>query len=69
MKKFLDTFYEMRTFIVLWLSQSFSALGSAMTSYALVIWAYNQNGSALETALLMVSVLSDVWVIPIIIIC
>ncbi len=43
------------TFLLLWLTQSFSGLGSAMTGYALVIWSYTQKGSALMTALLMVS--------------
>lgn len=65
---------EMYTFILLWATQSFSALGSAMTSYALVIWSYEKQGSALVTSLLMVSsyapyvilsvfagVLSDRW--------
>ena len=46
---------EMYTFILLWATQSFSALGSAMTSYALVIWSYEKQGSALVTSLLMVS--------------
>ena len=46
---------EMKTWLLLWSTQSFSGLGSAMTSYALVIWSYTQNGSALMTALLMVS--------------
>ena len=50
-----NTIQEMRTFLLLWLTQSFSGLGSAMTSYALVIWSYTQKGSALMTALLMVS--------------
>ncbi len=54
MKKFFNALYEMRTFLILWLSQSFSALGSSMTAYALVIWSYHQNGSALGTSLLMV---------------
>lgn len=45
----------MKTFLLLWVTQSFSGLGSAMTSYALVIWSYSQKGSALLTALLMVS--------------
>lgn len=54
MKKFFNTIFEMRVFLMLWLSQSFSALGSSMTAYALVIWSYQQNGSALGTALLMV---------------
>lgn len=41
-------------FFLLWLTQTFSSLGSAMTGYALVIWSYSQKGSALMTALLMV---------------
>lgn len=45
---------QLRTFLILWLSQAFSGLGSAMTSFALVIWAYNYQGRALDSALLMV---------------
>lgn len=45
----------MKSFLLLWITQSFSGLGSAMTGYALVIWSYSQKGSALMTALLMVS--------------
>lgn len=52
--KYKDALLEMRTFLLLWITQSFSGLGSAMTSYALVIWSYSQNGSALMTALLMI---------------
>lgn len=55
MKTKINTLKEMKTFLLLWLTQSFSGLGSAMTSYALVIWSYTQKGSALMTALLMVS--------------
>lgn len=55
MKNKINTLKEMKTFLLLWITQSFSGLGSAMTSYALVIWSYTQNGSALMTALLMVS--------------
>lgn len=51
----LKTLKEMKAFLLLWITQSFSGLGSAMTSYALVIWSYSQKGSALMTALLMVS--------------
>lgn len=39
-------------FLRLWSTQTFSALGSSMTSFALVILAYEQSGSALSTALL-----------------
>ena len=31
-------------FLRLWSTQTFSALGSSMTSFALVIWAYEQSG-------------------------
>lgn len=54
MKK-TDTVRDMRTFLILWAGQTFSALGSAMTAYALVIWSYQQEGSALVTALLTIS--------------
>lgn len=55
MKNFIKILREMRTFLLLWITQSFSSFGSAMTSYSLVIWSYTQKGSALMTALLMVS--------------
>lgn len=45
---------DLKTFLTLWITQTFSSLGSSMTSYALVIWSYTQHGSALATALLMV---------------
>lgn len=54
-RQFLTTLREMRTFLLLWLTQLLSGLGSAMTSYALVLWSYEQHGSALATAGLMVS--------------
>lgn len=45
---------ELRDFLLLWLTQSLSGLGSAMTSYALIVWSYQQEGSALSTALLSI---------------
>lgn len=45
---------KLRPFLVLWSTQSLSSLGSAMTSFALVIWSYGQSGSALSTALLTI---------------
>lgn len=45
---------KLRQYLLLWSTQSFSALGSGMTSYAFVLWLYLRNGSALETALLSV---------------
>ncbi len=45
---------ELRVFLILWITQSFSELGSAMTNFALVIWSYQQQGSALTTSLLVI---------------
>lgn len=51
----LNTFIkELHSFLLLWITQSFSSLGSSMTNFALVIWSYQQQGSALSTALLSV---------------
>ena len=54
--KFLKNYFpkELKQFYILWLTQALSALGSAMTSFALVIWSYEQSGQALMTALLSV---------------
>ncbi|MCM1055800.1 MAG: MFS transporter [Bacteroides sp.] len=49
-----NTLKELKTFIILWLTQSLSQLGSSMTGFALVIWLYQDSGSALTTALLAV---------------
>lgn len=45
---------ELKYFLILWLTQSFSALGSSMTNFALVLWLYGESGSTLSTALLSV---------------
>ncbi len=45
---------KLRPYLTLWATQSLSALGSGMTSYALVLWLYLKTGSALGTALLSV---------------
>lgn len=44
----------LKPFLVLWSTQALSGLGSAMTSFALIIWSYEQRGSALSTALLSI---------------
>lgn len=54
MKNSIKTWREMNPFLLLWSTQSLSGLGSAMTSYALVVWSYSQKGSALLTAFLMI---------------
>ncbi len=51
---FRETLWDLRGFLPLWGTQALSGLGSAMTSFALVIWSYRQAGSALTTALLTV---------------
>ena len=45
---------DLRNCLIFWLTQSFSSLGSAMTSFALIVWSYQQEGSALSTAMLSV---------------
>ncbi len=45
---------SLKTYILLWSTQSLSALGSGLTGYSLVLWLYTQSGSALKTALLSV---------------
>ena len=47
-------FKGLKNFFIVWSTQNLSSLGSAMTSFALVIWSYQQQGSALTTALLSV---------------
>ena len=41
-----------KRYIIFWLSQALSQLGSAMTGFALVLWAYTQNGSAMTVSLM-----------------
>lgn len=49
-----NTLKELKTFILLWGTQSFSQMGSAMTNFALVIYLYEKTGSALQTAMLSI---------------
>ena len=46
---------QLKSYLLLWSTQSLSALGSAMTSYALILRLFLRTGSALKTALLTVS--------------
>lgn len=41
-----------RKYILLWFSQSVSGLGSSMTGFALVLWAYGQSQSAMSVSLM-----------------
>lgn len=52
--KFKTAFSELRSFTFLWLTQALSGLGSSMTSFALIIRIYGQEGSAMSAALLSV---------------
>lgn len=49
-----NTIKELKTFFILWSTQSLSQLGSAMTNFALTLWLYEKTGSALQTALLSI---------------
>lgn len=54
---------SLKKYIILWISQSVSQLGSSMTAFALVLWAYAQSHSALS-----VSVMSFCEYVPYIIV-
>lgn len=41
-----------KKYIILWLSQSVSGLGSSMTGFALVLWAYEQSRSAMSVSMM-----------------
>lgn len=41
-----------KRYIIFWLSQALSQLGSSMTGFALILWAYKQNGSAMTVSLM-----------------
>ena len=45
---------ELRSFMLLWSSQTVSELGTAMTNYALIIWVYGQKGTASSITLLTI---------------
>lgn len=61
----------MKTFMILWFGQFVSRIGTALTRFALMIWAYERMGSATTIALLgfssflpfvLISPLAGVWV-------
>lgn len=52
MKNIDTTPTGLKPFLWLWASQSLSAMGTAMTDYALIVWAYEQTGSASSLTLL-----------------
>lgn len=48
----MKTLIELRTFLMVWVGQFVSLIGSSMTRFALIIWIYQQTGDALDLALL-----------------
>ena len=41
-----------RKYVILWLSQGISGLGSSMTGFVLVLWAYGESRSAMSVSLM-----------------
>jgi len=52
--KQLEILKELKTFLILWSSQSLSQFGSSMTSFSLIIWAFEKQDSVLSISLLMI---------------
>jgi MFS family permease len=44
-----------KKYIIFWLSQAISQLGSSMTSFALILWAYAKAGKAMTVSLMSFS--------------
>lgn len=66
-----DIFQDLRTFLVVWLGQFVSLIGSAMTRFALIIWIFLETGDVLDLALLgffsyfayvLMSLFAGVWI-------
>lgn len=53
-KEYKAEIKELKDFLLLWGSQSLSTLGSSMTSYALLLWVYQQKNSTMGVAVLAV---------------
>ena len=49
-----NLFKGLRDFLILWGSQAVSSLGTAMTKFALIVWVYDQKGTASSITLLSV---------------
>ena len=47
-----NTMKGLKGFLLFWSSQAVSSLGTAMTEYALIVWAYRQEGTASSITLL-----------------
>jgi len=54
-----------RTFLILWLGQSISLIGSGLTSFALGVWVFQLNGSVTQFALIgLCAVIPKVFLSP-----
>ena len=49
--KALDTLRGMKTFLVIWVGQLISIIGSGLTGFALSVWMFEQTGQATPIAL------------------
>ena len=49
----VSAFDSMKTFIIVWIGQVVSILGSSMTGFALGVWVFQQTGSATSFALIL----------------
>jgi MFS family permease len=63
--------HSTRTFLLIWLGQLVSRLGTGLTRFGLLIWTYQQSGSATDVALLgffsfipmvLISPVAGVWI-------
>ena len=52
----------MRTFLVVWCSRLLSQIGTAMSTFALLVWMYERTGRATSVALL-----GFFWFVPVIV--
>ena len=43
---------QWNTYIIFWLTQTISQLGSSMTSFSLILWVYSNTGSAMSMSLM-----------------
>jgi len=52
--KQLEILKELKNFLILWSSQSLSQLGSNMTSFSIIVWAFEKQDSVLSISLLTI---------------
>ena len=48
----METFRVLRTFLIVWIGQIVSTVGSSLTGFVLGVWVYQQTGSATQFALI-----------------